>query len=513
MSKILEYKKEILGICLVALLLLGLSFAYLTLTLKGTKTNTLVVGTLSVVLDDSTSSGISLENAIPMSDTKGLTTTAYTFTVTNNGNISSDYTIYLDDTDLETGETRMSDSYVKYSLTKNGGTATTALLPTIGTNPNRVLDSGTINTSITNTYTLRVWIDSATGNDVMGKVFRGKIRVVANQHSNVETGVTKLLAKTNPVSLTEYTTATTAQKGEMFTFSHTAGTQQSGWTTAELTDYRYIGSSPNNYVTFNGETWRIIGVFTVENSDGTKSQKIKIIRDIIGRYSWDSSASTINSGAGINEWSQADLMTELNSGAYWNRTSGTCYSGESNETTTCDFSTTGLTSTAKAMISPTKYYLGSSTGTTYQTQTATQFYGYERGTTVYTGTADGVTRTTNWIGNVALMYPSDYGYATGGGTTTNQQACLAKELYNWSDSSYSDCPTNDWLYNSSHTQWLLSPYAGIQNRAFSVSTTGYVDDDGYRVYYTYAARPVIYLKSDILVTGGDGSSSNPYTLG
>src|SRR5574344_1071301 len=194
MSKILEYKKEILGIFLVTILLLGLSFAYLTLTLKGTKTNTLVVGTLSVVLDDSTSSGISLENAIPMSDTKGLTTTAYTFTVTNNGNISSDYTIYLDDTDLETGETRMSDSYVKYSLTKNGGTATTALLPTIGTNPNRVLDSGTINTSITNTYTLRVWIDSATGNDVMGKVFRGKIRVVANQHRNLETGLTQLFA-------------------------------------------------------------------------------------------------------------------------------------------------------------------------------------------------------------------------------------------------------------------------------------------------------------------------------
>ena len=177
MRNINKYRKEILGICLVALLLLGLSFAYLTLTLKGTKTNTLVVGTLSVVLDDSTSSGISLENAVPMSDTKGLTTTAYTFTVTNNGNISSDYTVYLDDVALETGETRMSDSYVKYSLTKNSGTATTALLTTIGTNPNRVLNTGSITAGSTDSYTLRLWIDSAADNAVMNTTFRGVIRV------------------------------------------------------------------------------------------------------------------------------------------------------------------------------------------------------------------------------------------------------------------------------------------------------------------------------------------------
>jgi hypothetical protein len=181
MRNINKYRKEILGICLVAILLLGLSFAYLTLTLKGTKTNTLVVGNLSITLDDSTASGISLENAVPMSDTKGLTTTAYTFTITNNGNISSDYTIYLDDTDLETGETRMSDSYVKYSLTKNSGSNVIALLSTTGTNPNRILNSGTIAAGVTDTYTLKVWIDSSVTNDVMGTVFRGKLRVIASQ--------------------------------------------------------------------------------------------------------------------------------------------------------------------------------------------------------------------------------------------------------------------------------------------------------------------------------------------
>ena len=51
----------------------------------------------------------------------------------------------------------------------------------------------------------------------------------------------------------------------MYTFSHEATAQ-----TLSQIDYRYIGSVPNNYITFNNETWRIIGVF---------DERIKIIRD------------------------------------------------------------------------------------------------------------------------------------------------------------------------------------------------------------------------------------------
>lgn len=58
--------------------------------------------------------------------------------------------------------------------------------------------------------------------------------------------------------------------------------------TDALTDYRYIGSSPNNYVTFNDEVWRIIGVFDVDDGTGKVEKRIKIIRDnAIGSYSWD----------------------------------------------------------------------------------------------------------------------------------------------------------------------------------------------------------------------------------
>ena len=365
---------------------------------------------------------------------------------------------------------------------------------------------GSFTSSGTRKFRLRMWVSDNYIVDETAKTFTMKVNVKATD-SSVTSAKTMLIAKANAVD-TAYTSASTTQQKEMFAFNHTAGTQQAGWSTKELKDYRYIGASPNNYVTFNGESWRIIGAFTVENSDGSKSQKLKIIRnESIGSYSWDSSDSTINSGYGINEWSQADLMTELNSGPYWNRTSGTCYNGNNNSTTTCDFTTTGLNATAKAQISSSKYYLGGKNGY----DTASNFYGYERGTTVYTGTSDGVTRTTNWQGNIGLMYPSDYGYATSGGTTTNQATCLATSMGSWDNSSYSDCKNNDWLFNSSYWQWTLSPFAVNANTVFYVNTSGYLDYCSAAGNF-YSVRPVAYLRSDIHFKSGDGSSSNPYII-
>jgi hypothetical protein len=80
----------------------------------------------------------------------------------------------------------------------------------------------------------------------------------------------------------------------------------------------------------------------------TKEYRVKLIRnEPIGLYSYDTSASTVNSGYGINEWSQADLMKLLNPGyesnqdlnnsgttitvnnsLYWTKGSGTCYNGD-----------------------------------------------------------------------------------------------------------------------------------------------------------------------------------------
>ena len=176
-----ENKKIIIVLILLLILLIGGSYALLRVSVTGQKSNVLIAGGLSLELDDSTASGINIEKTVPMSDEKGLETEEYTFMLKNNGTVDSDYTIYLDDETLDENETRMLDKYVKYSLVKNEGTVTQILTST-GTNPNRVIDTGIIEKNKTNTYSLKVWIDSNADNEVMNTVFKAKLRVEASQY-------------------------------------------------------------------------------------------------------------------------------------------------------------------------------------------------------------------------------------------------------------------------------------------------------------------------------------------
>ena len=268
---------------------------------------------------------------------------------------------------------------------------------------------------------------------------------------------------------------------------------------------RYYGASPNNYIYFNCETypdtncelWRIIGVF-----DG----KVKIIRNsIIGSYSWDSS--------NINEWSDADAMKLLNPGyesesiggsLYYNSSSGTCYSGRNNNTTSCDFTSSGIKNDAtRNKIAEVTWNLG---GWNNSSSYSNQIYGDERGTTVYSG------RSTTWPGRIALPYPSDYGYAT------NFNKCT-QNLYNYGDST---CRSNNWMKtiiitNSGRDRgWLLTPYSGSSGGAFTVANSGFVSNDSVNdVSYAYRVVPALYLSSKQVIEprdGGDGSISNPYQL-
>ena len=176
-KKTTKATKKLFALVFALLLLIAGSYAWLTLQLTGNKTNILRAGTLKLTLDDTTSNGILLEKAVPMSDTKGKTTTEYTFTLQNSGSIASDYKIYLDDVALSDDEVQLEDSKVKYQLTKNGE-ETVDLLDSLD---DKVLDSGTIEKNKTNTYSLRVWIDSDAGNEVMGKILSKELRVEATQ--------------------------------------------------------------------------------------------------------------------------------------------------------------------------------------------------------------------------------------------------------------------------------------------------------------------------------------------
>ena len=279
---------------------------------------------------------------------------------------------------------------------------------------------------------------------------------------------------------------------------------------------RYYGASPNNYIYFNCsdysnqssstcETWRIIGVF---------DKKVKIMRGSqIGGYSWDTSDSSTNSGNGVNEWSQADLMKLLNSGyetesvggsLYWNAKTGTCYNGKSNDKTSCNFTSTGLKNdTTRNMITETTYYTrGHNTSNIY----VNAMYDKERVSgTVITGVTP--TRTLTWTGKVAIPYPSDYGYAA-------DLSLCQKQLSSYNDAT---CTANNWMKNiitnnGSASGWLLTPSSNLAYYSRDVYSSGEVDNLGINASAANGVAPVLSLTSELDIGSGSGTSSSPYQL-
>ena len=268
---------------------------------------------------------------------------------------------------------------------------------------------------------------------------------------------------------------------------------------------RYYGSDPNNYVRFNNELWRIIGVF---------GNNVKLVRsEKLGNLSWNSSESSVNGGYGVNEWSQADLKNYLNT-MYYGGTSVTCYNGENNTTTTCPTNT--IDETSKGLIDYHTWNTGAPNynelyDSTTETLDTVEFYKAERGTVngkiCSSGTYcnDTVTRTTEWTGYIALPYVTDWAYAS------SENDCNTKI----DQSSTHKCKNNNWMhYGSTYNDvtWFMSPsaYLGNAGRVWDVSGVG--STGSYFASGTFAVFPAIYLKSNILIESGKGTSSNPYIL-
>ena len=280
---------------------------------------------------------------------------------------------------------------------------------------------------------------------------------------------------------------------------------------------RYYGSNPNNYVRFNNELWRIIGIF---------GNNVKLIRsEKIGNLSWDSSESSINSGWGVNEWSQSDLKNYLNT-MYYGGAEVTCYGGRNNTTTTCP--TNKLDDASKSLIDNHTWNTGAIDGTdatisnqeTFALNTV-PFYNAERGSVngkiCSSGIAcnDTVERTTTWTGYVGLPYPTDWAYASSeSACETNMNAGdidFDNQIFNMT------CKKNNWMHHGTTSDiedatWFMSPVAdpAYANDVWDVFGVGFTDY--YFADIPLSAFPTIYLKSNILIESGKGTSSDPYIL-
>ncbi len=224
----------IFSIVLILVLVLGLTYAYFRTTLNGGD-QIVKIDTLDLILNE-TSEGINLDTAIGVSDSKGMSLTPSTFTLVNRGDKAVDYTIYLDDMEIDNTDTRMDDRYLKYNLNKNGTDSGATLLTSIGANPNRILDSGTIEGGDTNTYSLNLWITDEVDGNYSGQVFKGKLRVEVSQEKGEPVADVLLADSANNINTSD-------------------------------PDQTFItGTDPNNYIWYSGKLWRAVSIDPDDNS-------------------------------------------------------------------------------------------------------------------------------------------------------------------------------------------------------------------------------------------------------
>lgn len=496
-----------LFLMLILVLAVSIGYAAIATTLKINGTTTVKGARWNVYWENPQVTSGSVTTTEPqLSENDTIAT--YDITLTEPGDF---YEFTIDAVNAGSINAKIAENGIKNTVYENDGTTVKTLPAYIGytvtyADNDEVITEGDIlekangSTPTKKKYKVKVWyktdIDQSILNTSTDETMQLKFEVQYVQADKngvaVQTGAKLIKSKAK----------TTTDTTEAVAISHEATSQ-----TGALTDYRYMGANPNNYIYFNCddysnqtsstcETWRVIGV--------TDDERVKIIRqDSVEDTAWDDDE---------NDWENSTLNATLN-GEYLN--GNLAYRNIPSKVTTNKNKTTITTtrtnymdgegsswrrygiknSDTKELIQPSTWYLG---GWLIDV-TSTEAYTEERGN-AGAGSASTTTNITNTY--VGLMYPSDYGYASSG-------------CYNNSTdlSSYnnSTCTSSNWLYqtNGGKYEWLLSPRFRNSDSAWFVNNDGSVDVSG--VPYTNGVRPTVYLKSNI-VFEGTGTSSDPYKI-
>ena len=548
-------KDKSVKVILLEIFLIILGVVGLTLGVKYIMNNIGInVGTSKLAIDNMNAT-VSSGNLSPVADSSvNVNTTSgvlrITFDVKGASTNTGDNIIYDAILNIDT-DCALKNENIKWNLYKNS-----TLLTSGTTSPK--YDVGVINGKITLTdtqqdlipysgtadkYVFILWmsdnctesditkcdINSGLNSDMSNKTVTGNIDIrlnsgkkKVNNRESMDVNACSIPRGNAATAIARIDDGTTGDDGSgVYKVTHdaiAAGSSATGSEIPAVTDYRYYGRNPNNYICLDMEgqstcpdkhLYRIIGSIYEEKEN---TNRIKVIKATpltdwtTSKFSWD---YKVNNGSGStnNIWatitsgnysnsltSGSQLMKLLNSGAWWNGTSGSYYNN-STTATTVNFTNYKLSDKAKSYITTSRYYLGGYyTGAKVMTN---QFYTYERGTARYD---------TNiplyWDGYVGLMYPSDYGYAAGNSCVTGTAP------YNYDGG----CKNKDWLYISNTYQWLMSPDSGSSYFVFPVDRDGRV---GYENYYSsnaLAVRPVFFLNSSASISSGDGTSAAPYIL-
>jgi len=258
----------------VFVIFLSITYAFINMTVTGTKRQVITSGNLQIELEED--NAITIQNAMPMYDEVGMIQDAFNFRLVNKASEDTNYIVKLVDI-TDASKDKLDTSIVKYGLTKDG-VSTIDLLSTLKDNQ---IDSGKISGNQTIEFSLRLWINSTvTENDsIKDKTLTYRINVEVSQ----DTGETK--------SIVFDTTA--ANLGE------NCSTYNDG------TDTFLVGQCSKNYVWYSGKLWRVV----LKNNE---TGAIKMVTDnnmTAISYNTDRNLSFENSY--VDQWLQQEFLPTL----------------------------------------------------------------------------------------------------------------------------------------------------------------------------------------------------------
>ena len=309
---------------------------------------------------------------------------------------------------------------------------------------------------------------------------------------------------------------------------------------------RYFGSNPNNYIRFNNETYRIVGLFNnVSTSDGNKNLVRIIKTSSAATRAWGDSSSSTSATNTSSTGSTGFLQSKYNYTNYYKNYYNYFVKSDNTKSSMYTYLNTTyygtINSTYQNYIQSVNWGLGAANSNGLS---AGSFYTSERGTgtvSYQTGTGQTSNGTSLSSANfkIGLFYPSDYGFANrtnscmtnlGSYSTT----CRNDNWLNYISNAWSMTPAtsrNDVTkeYQVSRSGNLFSGYTYTMRRYYHHVHQNFIigstaidlrdiyytgnDNDANNYYNTNAVYPSFYLKEDVSISSGSGTSSDPYVIG
>lgn len=238
---------------------------------------------------------ISLQNAYSMSDASGQRTTPYTFSVTNNCEKETSYTVIL-----STTIGSIDSKFINTSLNGESASELASLIKNRsyevgeGFGDSFILSTGSLKKDETANFDLRVWINSiATYDDVKGASWEGEVKIISGikeiEDMKTISNKLKIIARQDKPDFTKLN-----RGSEVYILDDDDGES-----------YYYRGTAVNNHMYFAGMYWQIVRL----NGDG--SLRLAYDGETLQSNGDGSSRMAINSVVPLIEGNEDNLNSKL----------------------------------------------------------------------------------------------------------------------------------------------------------------------------------------------------------